>query len=40
MLARKLLLHLSTFLRNNLTGLTDRLVRIEKELEMSMPISH
>ncbi|WP_170289704.1 LytS/YhcK type 5TM receptor domain-containing protein [Cytobacillus depressus] len=33
MLARKLLLHLSTFLRNNLTGLTDRLVRIEKELE-------
>jgi two-component system LytT family sensor kinase/two-component system sensor histidine kinase LytS len=33
MLARKLLLNLSTFLRNNLTGLTDRLVRIEKELE-------
>jgi two-component system LytT family sensor kinase/two-component system sensor histidine kinase LytS len=33
MLARKLLLHLSTYLRNNLTGLTDRLVHIEKELE-------
>ncbi|WP_186321310.1 LytS/YhcK type 5TM receptor domain-containing protein [Bacillus sp. FJAT-22090] len=33
LLARQLLLHLSTFLRNNLRGLTDRLVRVEKELE-------
>lgn len=33
LLARQLLIHLSTFLRNNLRGLTDRLVRVEKELE-------
>lgn len=33
LLARQLLIHLSTYLRNNLRGLTDRLVRVEKELE-------
>jgi len=33
MLARELLLHLSTYLRNNLSGIADRLVPIEKELE-------
>ncbi|WLV25187.1 LytS/YhcK type 5TM receptor domain-containing protein [Aciduricibacillus chroicocephali] len=33
MLARKLLIHLSTFLRNNLSGITDRIVSLEKELE-------
>lgn len=33
MLARELLLHLSTFLRNNLTTFTDKLVSLDKELE-------